>query len=454
MSIPFSPGKLQGEERKKIWQAVQEQAKEAARAAIKPVLEAFLEAEVTSKLGRECGESRRISGQPRTIDWQCARCGCKDANQFLRDGHYRRSLGTGWGPVNDLRVPMLECQNCQHDVVCHFAILEKYQRFWMDLDQDVLFQSGCGVSLRQLQERWSATMEGSIGLRTLNERLNQVERLVSRAHTAPLAGIPPVIQLDGIWVTIQSEQEKIKPDSRKRQRHQRSGTKMVVLVALGFWEDGRREVLDWQIARSEEHQEWEVLVHRLWERGCQPERGLQLVIRDGSGGLGEALALVYGATVPEQRCIFHKLQNVSTKARSELKGNDKRELRKQLMEQAAAIYQADQANEARKRLAQWSEQWREQAPQSVATLQRHFEQTLVFYAFSHLTRVWIRTTSLLERTNRELRRKFRLAVTFGSRNGAEVAVYLQVRRLQARWEGDHWWEASQEVSFALWKAHP
>jgi hypothetical protein len=34
MSLSFSPGKLQGEDRKNVLQAVQEQAKVAARAAI------------------------------------------------------------------------------------------------------------------------------------------------------------------------------------------------------------------------------------------------------------------------------------------------------------------------------------------------------------------------------------------------------------------------------------
>ncbi|MBA2682579.1 MAG: hypothetical protein H0U76_29815 [Ktedonobacteraceae bacterium] len=128
MSIPFSSGKLQGKERKTILQAVQEQAKVAACAALKSILEAFLEAEVSAKLGREKGESRRISGQERPIDWQCGHCGCTDANQFTRDGHYRRGLSTGWGHLSDLRLPMLECQQCQHDVVSHFAIIEKYHR--------------------------------------------------------------------------------------------------------------------------------------------------------------------------------------------------------------------------------------------------------------------------------------------------------------------------------------
>jgi transposase-like protein len=86
-------------------------------------------------------------------------------------------------------------------------------------------------------------------------------------------------------VTIQRQAEPIKRDKRRR-RHQRSGKRVVVLVALGFWNDGsdRREVLDWQIASSEEHSEWETLLQRLWQRGVQLEKGLQLVVRDGSGG--------------------------------------------------------------------------------------------------------------------------------------------------------------------------
>lgn len=145
-------------------------------------------------------------------------------------------------------------------MVSHFAILEKYQRFWLDLNQNVLFGSGFAESLRHLQERWSATVEGSVGRRTLNERINQIEPLTKSVHAALITDVPRVIQLDGIWVTIQSQQETLKLDQRKRQRKKRCGKKMVILLALRFWPDGRREVLDWQVARSEDHQEWEVLV--------------------------------------------------------------------------------------------------------------------------------------------------------------------------------------------------
>ncbi|HEY1352651.1 MAG TPA: hypothetical protein VGF67_23785 [Ktedonobacteraceae bacterium] len=78
----------------------------------------------------------------------------------------------------------------------------------------------------------------------------------------------------------------------------------------------------------------------------------------------------------------------------------------------------------------------------------------MFYTITGLAPEWRRTTSLLERTNRELRRTFRQAVTFGSVKGAEVALSLHVRRLHARWRGDTWWDASQQVFFDLWNLHP
>lgn len=454
MSIAVSISHLQGTERKEILETVQRQAKAAALEAIQPLLTEFLEAEVELKLGRKKGANRQISSQKREIDWTCGSCGCQDANQFMRDGHYKRSLETGWGHVQGLRVPMLECQQCHHDVICRFSILEKYSRFWLDLDQDVLFSSGLGQSLRVISQRWSEQVGGNVGLRTINERINQIEPLIEHMRASAFPTSPSVVHLDGIWVTIQSQGEKIKQDKRKRSRKQRRGQKIVILVALGFWEDGRREILDWQLAPSEEHTHWEVLLNRLWSREVQPEKGLQMIVRDGSGGLGEAVALVYGSRVLDQRCIFHKLKNVADKARSELKGEEKREERKQLIKQAKTIYQADSALEAKQRLHLWSEQWRQCAPKAVATLEKEFEDTLVYYALQSIPREWIRTTSLLERTNRELRRKFRQAVTFGSQIGAEVAVYLQIQRLHARWTNASWWQISHELIFVPRNTNP
>jgi hypothetical protein len=454
MSIHISVESIQGKERKDIIKEIQQRAKKEVLLAGKEVLEAGLEAEVEEVLGRKKGEIRRISGQPRQIAWMCGYCGCQDANQFLRDGHYKRNLETCWGHIEDLRVPMLECQQCFHDVICHFHLIEKFQRMWIDLEQDAFFSSGLGQSLRSIAQRWSGQAESPIGLRAINERINQIEPLIEKMREQPITPGPSIVQFDGIWVPIESAGEEIKVDKKQRKRKRRSGKKHVILVALAFWEDGRREVLDWHIAPSEEHTHWEVLLTRLERRGVQPEKGLKMIVRDGCGGLEEAIALVYGSSVLDQRCIFHKLHNVGTKVRSELKGKEHREKRNLLMKEASAIYQAPTACEAATRLHTWVQRWQECAPHTVATLQRDFESTIVFYRLETVTREWIRTTSLLERTNRAFRTKFRQAVTFGSQIGAEVALYLQVLRLHTSWTNGSWWQVSHDLPFALRELHP
>jgi transposase-like protein len=452
MTIPFQQGKLEAHERQAILEEVYQQAKGAATAAVKAVVEALLEAELTAKLGREKGAVRHISALPRTVDWVCGQCGCADAQYFTRDGHYRRNLQTGWGSIEGLRVPMLECQQCGHDVICHFTVLEKYERFWLDLDQDVVLGSGLCESLRHLSERWSEAVGSSIGLRTLNERINQIAPLLSPAHHTRITQVPAVIQFDGIWVRLQVPTGTVKPDRRQRRRPQHKGKRMVLLVALGLWTDesGRREILDWELAEGETQPDWQRLLDRLWERGVRPEAGLQAVIRDGKGELGAAVALVYGTRMIEQRCVFHKLRNVADKAREDKSGEVHRELREQLLEQASAIYQAETAAQARERLSSFVHTWGEQAPKAVATLQRDFEQTIAFYTLGCIARELVRTTSLLERTNRELRRKFRQACCFSSRRGAEVAIYLQVQRFHARWTKTSWAQTARSLSLALY----
>jgi transposase-like protein len=309
-----------------------------------------------------------------------------------------------------------------------------------------------GQSLRAIRNRWSGELEHPVGLRTINELINQVEPLVHRMREQHFPEAPMVVQCDGIWVTIQGEEEEIKLDKRRRKRRERSGKKVVILVALGFWPDGRREILDWQLAESEDHTEWEPFLQRLKEREVNPEKGLKMIVRDGCGGLGKALVKVYADSILDQRCIFHKLKNVGDKASTDFKEKDHRhEMKKELMKQAADIYEAEDADTARARLRNWAQKWRPLAPLAVATLERDFEDTLVYYRLDTVTHEWIRTTSLLERTNRELRRKFRQAVTFGSATGANAAVFLQVQRLHACWTNRSWWQVSHDLYFQI---HP
>ncbi len=82
----------------------------------------------------------------------------------------------------------------------------------------------------------------------------------------------------------------------------------------------------------------------------------------------------------------------------------------------------------------------ESEPGRAAQMQPGYRQGRVFFA--------------LERTNRDLQRKFRQACCFGSLKGAEVAIYLQVERLHARWAKQPWWEASLSLYFDFLTFNP
>lgn len=122
-----------------------------------------------------------------------------------------------------------------------------------------------------------------------------------------------------------------------------------------------------------------MLLHRLCKRGATSENGLKAIIRDGCGGPGQAVGQVYGESVIDQRCIFHKLKNIRDACRTELQGDDHQEERRQLMQEAKAVYHAENAEQAKEWLAVWSRRWSEVAPKSVATFERDFDATIAYY---------------------------------------------------------------------------
>ena len=123
------------------------------------------------------------------------------------------------------------------------------------------------------------------------------------------------------------------------------------------------------------------------------------------------------------------------------------------MQEASAVYQAENAEQAKERLVVWSLRWGEAAPKSVATFERDFDATIAYYQLEGITLEWVRSTSLLERVNRQLRRKFRQALSFGSTVGAEVALFLQVQRLHAKWNHASWWQTAHALSMDLLQVH-
>lgn len=392
-------------------------------------IESQLEREVDVWLHRQVYQRR--SSVSRQSQARCQRCGSQRASDFMRNGRRRRECLSLYGPLR-FWLPRVLCR-CGGSVSIPFSILRPYQRIWDDVTEQIGCWADWGLSLRQMQTAIGEQTGAQVGLRTLN-------RDVQAVQTAPalaLSSCPPVVMLDAIWVTLLADSGKTRADKQHRQRPVKARRKVCVLVALALYPQSQRwGILGWQLAADESRKAWESLLLDLAARKLYRQRGLELLIHDGSKGLIAALNYIH-PHVPRQRCAFHKLRNLwqSIQVAESLSPRQARQFRQRLLRPVRAIFEAKDSREATERRDAFCKTFAKTQADLVATLQRDWQETIAFFRVLQRYPKWprsaLRTTSLLERVNRMLRRLFRPKGAFHSRASliATVARVLNPYRL-------------------------
>ena len=184
-----------------------------------------------------------------------------------------------------------------------------------------------------------------------------------------------------------------------------------VLVALGILPDGRREIIDFQFARSGSAAEWERLLTSLHRRGLTGE-GLEVIRTDGGNGLPVALPLVHPG-IPVQRCRAHKIRNVPNRIRRRDREDAKRG--------PHDIMNAPNITAARTAARRSADRWREPHPKAVECLR---DDLLTCFRYpTPDERKRVRTTNAIERRFREVRRRTRPMGTFRDRTSMERVLF-------------------------------
>ena len=136
------------------------------------------------------------------------------------------------------------------------------------------------------------------------------------------------------------------------------------------------------------------------------------------------LALVF-PHVPQQRCWAHKLRNIADKVPKK-EGSCVRE--------AAAIYQATGRSQALRVYRAWAEKWRPLRPRAVASLERDLEELLNFFAVPQAHWRKVRTTNVIERCFREVRRRTRPMSSFTNPASCDRIIFGVLSHLNRSWE--------------------
>ena len=174
-----------------------------------------------------------------------------------------------------------------------------------------------------------------------------------------------------------------------------------VLVAVGITADGKRRVLGVSVALSEAEVHWRAFLEGLLRRGLT---GVKLIVSDDHAGLKAARRATL-PSVPWQRCQFHLQQN----AQGYISRIDQREL---VGRRIRAIFNAPDRVEAERLLKQAIELWRTDAPKLADWAEANLQDGFTVFNFVAGHRVRLRTTNGLERINREIKRRTRVASIF------------------------------------------
>jgi len=174
-----------------------------------------------------------------------------------------------------------------------------------------------------------------------------------------------------------------------------------VLVAVGITADGKRRVLGVSVALSEAEVHWRTFLDSLIRRGL---KGLKLVVSDDHAGLKAARRAAL-PSVPWQRCQFHLQQNAGAYvARLDQK--------KTVALRIRSIFNAPDKAEAERLLRQFVDAWKSDAPRLAQWAEENLPEGFAVFNLPHSQRTRLRTTNGLERINREIKRRTRVASIF------------------------------------------
>lgn len=320
-----------------------------------------------------------------------------------RNGHRDRQVSCGAGEI-EVAVPRVS----DTGEAFHSQLLEAWQRRSQLLEETIPLLYVEGLSTRDFK-RALKPLWGKSGLsRSSISRANRALKEAFNNWRHRDLSLEEIIYLflDGIYLAVRGNSRGME----------------AVLVAHGITRQGKRVVLHLSLGGRESTESWKGVLNDLVERGL---RRPQLLITDGNQGLLKAIKDIW-PEVPRQRCAVHRIRNVL--ARVPKKRQD--EVRKALHRIFYAACLDDARGEAKQFLSHYSREF----PTAAETLASHLEECLTFYRFPERHWKHIRTSNVIERAFKEVKRRTRVVGRFPNETSALVMAFSLLEEERVKWQ--------------------
>jgi len=320
-----------------------------------------------------------------------------------RNGHRDRQVSCGAGIIE---VPVPRVSDTEETF--HSQLLEAWQRRSKLLKETIPLLYVEGLSTRDFK-RALKPLWGKSGLsRSSVSRANKALKEAFNNWRRRDLSLEEIIYLflDGIYLGVRGN----------------SRGKEAVLVAHGITRQGKRVVLHLSLGGKESTESWKGALNDLVERGL---RQPQLITIDGNPGLLRAIKEVW-PEVARQRCVVHRIRNVM--ARIPRKRQD------EVGKAVHRVFYAACLDDARDEARQFLSRYRREFPTACEVLAKHLEECLTFYRFPERHWKHIRTSNVIERSFKEVKRRTRVVGRFPNEVSALVMVFSLLEEERMKWQ--------------------
>jgi transposase-like protein len=209
------------------------------------------------------------------------------------------------------------------------------------------------------------------------------------------------------------------------------------LIVVGISEEGYREILGLKIALRESEESWKELFRELKDRGLAR---VELATSDAHEGLETALRETFpGCICPGcicsgciwQRC--HTEESLGVHFRRNVLDKIPADYRDRMHELLDQVLEADSQQQAQDRLGEASEEIHKEAPAAVEILEEGFYDVTAVLALPEKYRRRLRTSNMLERLIKELRRREKVIRIFPNRLSAWRLVGALLAEKHEEW---------------------
>lgn len=206
-------------------------------------------------------------------------------------------------------------------------------------------------------------------------------------------------------------------------RHGGTVIDCAVLIAIGVSSTGQRQVLGVSVSLSEAEVHWREFMKSLQQRGLH---GIELITSDSHKGLKAALKAVFSG-IQWQRCQFHLQQN----AQAYVPKHDMKEI---VGQEIRKIFNCGDRAEANRLLALAVEKYAKTAPKLSEWMEINIPEGLTIFELPEAHRKRLRTSNSLERVNKEIKRRTRVATLFPNEASCLRLISAILMEISEEWE--------------------